>query len=186
MASPRSPEHSRILPVFRSDLINLAPACSVLTGTSSYTGTTRISGGLLKATTPGASNLTIASTGTAAASYIPVTAAFERTLGTGAGQMQITGGSSGFTSQTAGQQVAFGTIASPTALTWGDASFNPTALVLNDVGATGTLDFKNAINLGTVARTVTVNSTAVGTEATLSGVLSSGAAGGSSKPATAP
>jgi fibronectin-binding autotransporter adhesin len=158
-------------------LLKYGAGALTLSGTTSYTGTTTISGGSLKVTTLSPANLLIAANTAAAATYIPTVAAFERPLGTAAGEMQITGGASGFSSQTAGQVVAFGTIASPTALTWGNAQFNPSSLVLNDTAATADLDFKNSINLGTVARTIAVNSTAAGSAVTMSGNISGGATG---------
>lgn len=156
-----------------------------LTGANSYTGTTLVTSGLLAAADgaglPAASPLDInGSIGANTASFIPLTATFERSLGTGAGQIQLPGGNSGFTSQLAAQTVDIGSGGNPAALTWGGATFNPASLVLNDTGATNTINFLNPINLNGAVRTVAVNSTTAGTAATLSGALT-GAGGGLTK-----
>jgi autotransporter-associated beta strand protein len=152
----------------------------VLTGTSTYTGDTVIQSGALSAAEgtglPAASALTIAGTLTPA-TFIPLTAGFARPLGASAGQMRVAGQGSGFSSRLASQQVAFGTVAAPAALTWGDANFNPGTLVLNDATATNALEFLNPLNLGASPRTVAINATAAGTAATLSGRLTGGAGG---------
>jgi autotransporter-associated beta strand protein len=100
-----------------------------------------------------------------------------RSLGTGAGQMQVTNansGSSGFSSANAGGMVvAIGGTAAPTALTWGGGNFTMNSLILNDTTATGPLAFRNAINLGAGNRTIVVAANV----ATVSGSLS-GASGG--------
>jgi len=158
----------------------------VLTGSNTYTGPTTISQGFLSAVPgvgiPAASNLQISGSGgtgvNTSGTFVPTVANFEIGLGTGGGQAQVLGTNSGFTSQLANQVVALGSIATPTALTWGSASFNPTALVLNETGATNTLDFRNPINFDAAARTVTVNATGTANAATLSGVLSSNTAAG--------
>jgi fibronectin-binding autotransporter adhesin len=158
----------------------------VLTGTSTFAGPTLISAGILHATDgvglPSGSLLNInGNTGSLGATYAPTAVAFERALGAGSGQMQITGGNSGFTSLQAGQTVAFGTTASPTALSWGGTTFNPATLVLNDTGATNSLNFLNPINFNAAARTVAVNSVTAGTAATLSGALTGSAPSGLTK-----
>jgi len=157
----------------------------VLTGTNTYTGPTLITSGILSAADgvglSSGSVLNLNGTGINAATFAPMTATFERPLGSGAGQMQILGGASGFSSQLANQTVDFGSGGSPTALTWGGATFNPSALVLNDTGATNTINFLNAINLNGAARTVTVNSTVAGTAATLSGQLTGTGSSGLTK-----
>ena len=155
----------------------------VLTGTSTYSGTTLVSNGVLSAAASSLSansNLNINSAlslnSNPVATFAPA-ANFEMPLGTGAGQMQISGGASGFTSTVANLTVDFGSSGTPTALTWGGSTFSPTSLVLNDTSATQSINFLNAINLGTSARTVAVNSTTAGTAATLSGLLSGGSGG---------
>jgi autotransporter-associated beta strand protein len=145
----------------------------VLTGTNIYTGVTTINGGVLRAnegvglpstaSAGGGSNLTLNG------GAFETGANLERAGGTGQGQMQITGGTSGFSANGAAVQIAFGTLASPTALTWGTAPFVPGTLLLNAATANNTLDFKNAVSLVNSARTVQVDANV----ATMSGVLSS-------------
>ncbi len=96
---------------------------------------------------------------------------FMQNLGSGANQVQIAGGTSGFS--------AFGSVpavfnlgGSGATVVWGSSFFQPTTLVLNEVTATNTLDFQNNIDLNGAARTVTVNSTLAGTDATISGSIS--------------
>jgi fibronectin-binding autotransporter adhesin len=93
---------------------------------------------------------------------------FGRYLGTGSGQIQITGGTSGFNgigntptftlNGSAGYEVV-----------WGNAFFQPTTLVLNDVQATTVFNFQNKIDLNGTTRTVAVNSATLA--ATISGVI---------------
>ncbi|MCE5279359.1 MAG: autotransporter-associated beta strand repeat-containing protein [Planctomycetaceae bacterium] len=154
-----------------------------LSGSNTYTGVTNVTGGVLRANDgvglPTASLLTING------GVFETGADLARDGGADAGQMQITGGTSGFSAYGAPVQIAFGSLDNPTDLTWGTAPFNPaTALVLNQTTANDTLEFLNAINLGTAARTVTVNAGGA-YAATMSGVLSSsGAAGGLAKTGT--
>src|SRR5439155_1170822 len=92
-----------------------------------------------------------------------------------ANQVQITGGTSGFSANGADIQVAYGTIATPTALTWGGSTFNPAALLLNAATATNNISFLNAINLNAKAAVVQVNAQ----NATMSGVISDSVGTGS-------
>ena len=153
----------------------------VLAGTNIYTGTTTLSAGVLRAndgvglpataSAGGGSNLTLNG------GVIETSTNLERVGGTGQGQMQITGGISGFSANGGAVQVAIGSLASPTALTWGTAPFNPSTLVLNAATANNTLEFKNAIALGTAARTVEVDANV----ATISGIISGGTGGALTK-----
>ena len=106
-------------------------------------------------------------------------------LGTGAGQIQLTGGRSGFTNlqgdATGSPFILFTSTATP--VTWGTATFNPSTLVLNDVEATAVLRTNNPFVLNGVARTVEVSATGTGggnrgTYATMEGNFSG--TGGSS------
>jgi hypothetical protein len=81
---------------------------------------------------------------------------FAGTLGTGAGEVQIPGGAS------ASARVRAGTITvslnGGVPLVWGSTpNFNPSALVVNQPSALGTLDFQNAIDLNGAARTFVGN-----------------------------
>jgi len=99
---------------------------------------------------------------------------FTRTLGSAAGNVQITGGVSGFSTNGGAATIALGGTASPTALTWGAANFNPATLVLNEVTANNTLTFANAIDLsGSSVRTINVNANT----ATIVGALTGGTTG---------
>lgn len=87
----------------------------------------------------------------------------------------VTGGG-GFAASDAPLVVALGGVATPTQLTWGSGGFVPTGgnLVLSSSTALFDVDFKNDIDLGSVARTIQVDDN-VNTSldfATLSGVLS--------------
>jgi autotransporter-associated beta strand protein len=151
-----------------------------------YTGTTTISGGALRAITTGSvlgiptnSNITLSGGVLEVAGT-----SFTRTLGTGAGQVQLTAGSTGFAAGTTDRLVV--NLSSGAALTWGTGSFNPaTALVLGSSTALGETEITNNINLGTAGRTVTVNANGnTGTMVTagiLSGVISGGAGGNLTK-----
>jgi autotransporter-associated beta strand protein len=148
----------------------------VLTGTNTYTGATTINGGVLRANDgvglpagAGGSNLNLNG------GVFETGANLERVGGTGQGQMQITGGTSGFSANGAAVQVAFDSIASPTALTWGSAPFNPGTLILNASTANNALEFLNAISLANSARTIQVDANV----ATISGTVSSTGTSGS-------
>ncbi len=101
---------------------------------------------------------------------------FGRYLGTGASQIQITGGTSGFTAY--GGAPTF-TINGSAAyeVVWGSPYFQPATLVLNDVQANAAFNFQNRLDLNGSTRTVAVNSTTQA--ATISGAIrtSSGTAG---------
>jgi autotransporter-associated beta strand protein len=159
----------------------------ILSGTNSYTGETALNNfggleGVLRANDgvglPTTSNLNIRvgvfETGTD----------LVRVGGVGAGQMQLKGGVSnnsanGFSAHGGAVNIAFGTLLSPTALTWGSGSFIPGSntgglegLILNHTTANNTLDFKNAVNLNGAVRNVFVNATNSNAIATMSGALS--------------
>ncbi len=120
-------------------------------GTNLGTGVLTLAGGILE----GSANIT-------------------RPLGTTAGSVQITGGVSGFSAKGGPVTVAIGGAATPTALTWGSTSFNPSVLVLNTNTATAALTFANAIDLGTTGRTIFTTANA----ATITGAISSDSTGG--------
>ncbi len=128
---------------------------------STYTGPTRILGGVVQFGTgfnttwngealPSTSNLEI-NNGIASGYWV-----FDRALGTGAGEVQITGGRSGFSMKQGDRPgVTFGGDAS-SEVQWGSAEFDPTILVLNDAqaGASATLYLQNKLDLNGATRTI--------------------------------
>jgi autotransporter-associated beta strand protein len=129
----------------------------ILAGSANtYTGATSVTDGTLRATDgvtlPTTSNLALNG------GVLETSANFARAVGTGANQVQLPGGNSGFISSSPNIQVAIGSIATPTNLSWGSAvTFAPAALVLGGTTATNTVTFLNNINLNGGARTVQVN-----------------------------
>ena len=139
----------------------------VLPVANSYSGNTTVTGGVLRAADgvglPASSNLNLNG------GVWETSANVTRGVGTGAGQVQISGGVSGFSARGGAVTVSLGGIGTPTALTWGDAAFNPSALLLNNAGtADSTITFANSIDLGAANRSIQVNA---GT-AVLTGTLS--------------
>lgn len=143
----------------------------ILTNTgNSYNGTTTINGGVLRGTegvTLPINNLIINGgsfeTGTN----------FTRAIGTGANQVQFGTNAAGFSAFGGPVVVDLGGDGTGTGgqLVWGSATFNPSALTLNEASANNTIAFRNSINLqtGTTLATRTINVNA-GT-ATLSGFI---------------
>ncbi len=148
---------------------------------NTYTGETTVSGGALRVAPEGATvqGLPTTSLLTLNGGVLETSGTFTRALGAtqGANQVRLTGGASGFSAATADRLVV--TIGGG-ALTWGDPNFNPSQLVLNSSTALGEVEMTNDINLGSSARTITVNNnSSTGTMVTagiLSGVLSGSAA----------
>jgi autotransporter-associated beta strand protein len=149
-----------------------------LAGANSYTGATTVSGGILRATSgvglPTASNLVLA--GGVLEGIGGVT--FTRSLGASGSDTVQWSGSGGFTASGGKMTVAIGGTASPTALTWASGNFVPSgsALMFGSTTADNATEFRNNINLGGAAQTVTVNDNPATAAdfATLSGVLSNG------------
>ncbi|MFM9001299.1 MAG: beta strand repeat-containing protein, partial [Opitutia bacterium] len=144
---------------------------------NTYTGTTTISGGALRALD--GTGLPTGSLLTINGGVIETSGTFTRTLGAAAGNVQLTGGNSGFAAGSTDRLVV--TLGGG-ALTWGGATFNPSSLVLGSSTALGETEITNSINLGTAARTITVNNNGnTGTMITagiLSGVISGGSTAG--------
>ncbi|MEI6606273.1 MAG: Ig-like domain-containing protein [Verrucomicrobiota bacterium] len=108
-----------------------------------------------------------------------------RAGGSGSGQMNMAYGGNtpqinGFSAFGGPVNACFGTLASPTALTWGTSPFNPGIFILNYTNANNTLDFKNPIDLGASSRTVEVDAADPNAISTMSGALS-GSSGGITK-----
>ena len=137
-----------------------------------YSGDTTITGGAVVMISANASpNSNINLNGGVLDSYW--TAGLTRTLGTGGNQVRITGGESGF-GMNGNSGATFNLGAS---ITWGDANFNPSKLLLQTQFSQGTssLNFSSAINLDGADRTVVASSGLAGTaSSTLSGNLTNG------------
>ena len=142
-----------------------------------YSGDTTITGGavvMISANASANSNINI--NGGVLESYW--TAGLTRTLGTGATQLRITGGESGF-GMNGNNGATFNLGGS---ITWGDVNFNPSKFLLQTQYSQGTsaLTFSSAINLNGANRTVLASGGLAGTAtSTLSGNLtnSTGTAG---------
>jgi autotransporter-associated beta strand protein len=147
---------------------------------AAFTGNVTVNGGVLRVTKPPSitGNLNLA--GGVYEHYW--SDAYTRTLGTAAGEVQITGGVSGF-SENGATGVTF-TLNNSAAfeLVWGDALFNPSTLVLQADSAQGTssLTLTNKLDLNGSDRTIRVSGGTTGAaRATISGQIrtSSGTAG---------
>ena len=145
-----------------------------------YSGTTTLNGGVTMVANfnIGSGNLTL--NGGVIESYWATN--FIRSLGSGTGQMQLTGGESGFgCNGNTGLSVIFGNNAANEAV-WGSTSFNPSILVFQSQYSQGnsSVTFQNKIDLSGASRTIQVSSGVSGTaSATISGVIrnSTGTAG---------
>src|SRR5262249_39386319 len=134
-----------------------------LSGANTYGGTTTVSAGTLRAVDgvglSSSTNLSING------GIFESSANLTRTLGTGAGSIQIPGGSSGFNAN--GADIRFTTLNGGPPVQWGSAAFAPTTLVLNS-GTTNNVTLAADIDLNGAARTVQVSNNT----ATFSGVVS--------------
>jgi autotransporter-associated beta strand protein len=143
----------------------------LLSGSNTYTGVTTISAGVLQAQDgvglPTSSNLWITGAGVFQSS-----GTFTRTLGTGAGQVQIPN-SGGFAASSSKLTVNL-----LGAATLGTAPMATSTLVLNSTTALADVEFASPLSLGTAARTIQVddNANTAFDFATVSGVLSGAAA----------
>ncbi|EDY20584.1 autotransporter-associated beta strand repeat protein [Chthoniobacter flavus Ellin428] len=156
-----------------------------LLNSNTYVGPTTINAGDVRAVDgvglPTASNLVISGNDPLnAAAYEPTTSTFTRSLGSGAGQVQITGGSSGFGAFGTPLTVDVGgngTGTGPT-LQWGTTFFNPSTFLLNDSHATAASTLTNNIDLNpttsVVTRGIAVNSTGANTATIKGNLLQSG------------
>jgi autotransporter-associated beta strand protein len=150
---------------------------------NNYTGNTKVTGGILQlgtvfsnannipggltgTTGTGASNLELDG-GTATIWYY-----MTRTLGAGSGQIQITGGRSGFTNKQTDAVAKNWRVGDNAAneIVWGSTYFSPTTLVLQDAAAspnTATFTLDNKIDLNGATRTIEVGAST----ATLSQII---------------
>lgn len=147
----------------------------IFSGSNSYTGTTSVTGGTLRLNSSNALSGGIGATGGTSALTINggvvelgVTD-FNRNLGTGSDQFQITGGTSGF-SAIGGPRVITVNGDASQELQWGSAHFAPTTLVLNAATANDSLELANRLDLNNATRTVQVDAN----KALLSGDIRNG------------
>lgn len=134
-----------------------------------YSGNTVVKGGVLMVTSNLSSNSNLILDGGVLEYYWSGT--FSRSLGTGAGQVQILGGASGF-----GENGATGLtvdIGGTTELVWDSAYFKPDVFILqaDSAQAGSTLTLADGLNLNGGARTIAVNATTQSTWTTITGVI---------------
>ncbi len=160
-----------------SSLTKTGPTRVTLTGINTYAGPTTIVGGSLRADNgvglPTNSLLTL----NGGVFELNTAGTFSRALGSGAGNVQITGGLSGFSNGgTSASTINLG--GSGATLQWGSANFNPaTGLVLNAGSSTNSIILANGLDLnGTASRTI-YNQGATANTATISGVISNSVSG---------
>lgn len=141
----------------------------ILSGTNTHTGVTRVNEGVLRATDgvglPAGSALVLSG-----GVFESTGAAFNRALGTAAGEVSLAGGASGFSAF--GIAATFNLGGSGATLQWGGVNFNPTMLVLNNTTATAALELVNGIDLNGATRGIRVDANV----ATVSGGISNSAA----------
>jgi len=131
-----------------------------IAGASTYTGNTSVTGGTLRAD-DGQGLPSGGTTGTLTLNpgVWEMGANTNRVLGNAAGQVQLTGGRSGFSAYAANATVNFGGAAA--GIAWGQATFAPTTLVLNDANITATTaPTYSAVNAITLANAIDLNNTA--------------------------
>jgi autotransporter-associated beta strand protein len=147
-----------------------------LNGANTYDGATDVQGGMLRlnnAAALGSGNLKVSGgvVGLGAAD-------FTLGIGTGAGQVQWAG-NAGFAAFGANRALNFG--GAGALLTWQTANFGTTGtsgnaiIILSHATSDATIDFQNALSLGTgtVTRTVQVENGSAAVDARISGVISS-------------
>jgi fibronectin-binding autotransporter adhesin len=153
-----------------SGLVKSGAGRLILTGANTYSGDTFVSEGILRAG-DGAGLTATSALILSGGAFESSAALFTRASGSGAGQVAVVGGESGFTAS--GNAVTVNLGGSGATTTWGSAAFAPEVLLLNAVSATAALEFANALDLNGETRTIRVS----GNTATLSGVVGNGAVG---------
>lgn len=142
----------------------------VLSGTNTYTGSTRVNEGVLQAadgTGLSSSSALVLNGGV----FQSTVATFSRALGSSAGEVSLIGGSTGFSAASTALTVNLG--GSGATVQWGAASFNPGVLLLNASSATASLTFQNGIDLNGTTRGIRVDANT----AIISGVISNSVGG---------
>jgi autotransporter-associated beta strand protein len=131
-----------------------------LTGSNTYSGTTLVTKGSLRATDGiglPANSLLVLNGGN-----FETGVDFNRTIGDQAGQVRLQSGNSGFSANTnlggSASAVVFSLNGVGSTIVWnGTTNFNPGALVLNDTTANANLVLSNSLDLNGATRTINVN-----------------------------
>ena len=147
-----------------------------LANANDYTGTTKVSGGLLQANIgmgiPNAGFLCLDG-----GQWLTTATSFTRSLGSAGGTFQWTANGGGFGSTGGPMTINIGNQATPDTLTWGSTPgvniMGP--LKLGSAWAVNDITFQNSLNLAGGARTIEVG----GNSASLPGVISDSVGGGS-------
>ncbi|MES2597237.1 MAG: autotransporter-associated beta strand repeat-containing protein [Verrucomicrobiota bacterium] len=151
-------------------LVKSGAGVLVLSGTNTYTGTTRVSEGTLRAADgvglPTASALVLTN-----GVFESTSSTFNRSLGSAAGSVSIGGGTTGFSAS--GTPVTVNLGGSGATLQWGSTNFNPATLLLNGTTANAALELANGIDLNGVGRGIRVDANV----ATVSGIISNSVSG---------
>ena len=151
------------------------PGNQILGRDISYTGSTTITGGVLtfySVTNPPTGGMpsglvTLGGGVLQLGNSTGTTFNLTRSLGSGTGQIQATGGTTGFSAFGAPLNISLNN--DPvTPVQWGSTFFQPAALVLNGATANNTINFQNSLDLNGAQQTVLV----AANTATMSGILS--------------
>jgi len=151
-------------------LIKTGAGWLALSGANTYTGVTRVNEGVLRAADGiglSAGSALVLNGGVFQSSA----ATFSRALGSGAGEVSLTGGTTGFSAASTAVAVNLG--GSGATVQWGSPFFNPGVLVLNTTGAAAALDFQNGLDLNGATRIIRVDANT----ATISGLISNSVGG---------
>jgi len=142
-----------------------------LSGTNTYSGNTIITDGTLRAILPGTTNLQMNG------GVFEIAADRSFVYGTGAGQIQWTGGGGGFSAYGGNRVVDIkDTGGTSINLVWGGGNFvaNGSNLILSSLASDSTVTLANNIDLGGAVQTVVVNGGTAAINAELSGIISNG------------
>jgi autotransporter-associated beta strand protein len=153
-------------------LVKTGPNALTITGGNTCPGSVLALGGILQgdfgAGLPAATNVTLGN-----ATLSSVSGVLTPSLGEGAGQVTIMAGfPAGFSAVDVPLTVNVG--GAGETLSWGTTEFNPSALVLNGLGANTNLTLVNGINLNGATRVVNVDASGAGAEAEITGVIANG------------
>lgn len=154
-------------------LVKAGPNLMSLLANNTYTGTTYVSEGQLRErigyasfnptyTALGSGNLNINGS-VIGQSTFDTDRDITRALGSGAGEVQITGGTgSGFGAYGRHITVNFGGLSTPSTVVWGSQYFDPSVFTLNGGTATHALTFANPLDLGGEQRYIRLDGGASG------------------------